>query len=144
MTHRQTLQDIDRLRSRSRMLSVSQLVSFCVALLKQNDRMTEWPSDQVTKRQSDRKLCRRLTIWYILYTIYHIVVEIFLTYNSGETCCLTGVTNQDRKYTNYPIYSGSGADCLSTVNTLCHKYLWRSELWTPIQEWGRKQYPNME
>ena len=57
---------------------------------------------------------------------------------------LTGVTNQDRKYTNYPIYSGSGADCLSTVNTLCHKYLWRSELWTPIQEWGRKQYPNME
>ena len=31
-----------------------------------------------------------------------------------------------------------------SVNTQpCHKYLWIWELWTPIQEWGRKQYPNM-
>ena len=33
------------------------------------------------------------------------------------------VTNQDRKYTNYPSYSGCGPDCLSRVNTQpYHKY----------------------
>ena len=43
-----------------------------------NDKLTEWPSDwvtkwQVTERPSDRKLRRRLTVWYILYFEFEFV-----------------------------------------------------------------------
>ena len=31
-----------------------------------SDRVTKWPIDQLTGWQDDRKLCRRLTVWYIL------------------------------------------------------------------------------
>ena len=58
---------------RSRPISpnvVCPLVSVSVSMLKivtvwLIDRVTKWPSDQVTKWLGDRKLRRRLTVWYI-------------------------------------------------------------------------------
>ena len=53
-----------------------------------SDWVTEWPSDWVTEWQSDRKLCRRLTAWYI-YIVLCLYVDL-LPQQLRARCLLAG------------------------------------------------------